>query len=220
MIKCKVCGSDTISYIHPKFHTLYHECQECEFIFKDEKHYISKKEELKKYDEHHNSLDNIGYVNYLTDFIETAVVPFIKKGEALDFGSGPSPVLAHILKNNYKFDVDIFDLYYAIDKVYVNKSYDLITSTEVIEHLNNPLETFELFNKHLKPNGILSIMTLFHPKNRDLFFDWHYIRDDTHVSFFTTKTLRVIAKMYDFKLIDTNDYRYAVFQKYNTTHTP
>jgi len=212
-MKCKICGSDTISYVHPKFHTLYHECENCEFIFKDPKHYVSIKEELEKYEQHHNNLENIGYVNYLTDFIESAIIPFIIEGQALDFGSGPAPILAHLLKNNYRFDVDIFDLYYAIDKVYENKTYHLITSTEVVEHLQNPLETFDLFFKHLKPNGILSIMTLFHPKDRALFFDWHYIRDHTHVSFFTPKTLRMIAKIYDLNFIDTNDYRYAVFKK-------
>ena len=152
--------------------------------------------------------------------IDSSSIDFLSLNLRNDIGFDSFDLAQLTVMIEDEFDVDIFDLYYAIDKVYVNKSYDLITSTEVIEHLNNPLETFELFNKHLKPNGILSIMTLFHPKNRDLFFDWHYIRDDTHVSFFTTKTLRVIAKMYDFKLIDTNDYRYAVFQKYNTTHTP
>ncbi len=213
MIKCKICGNDTISYEHPKSHILFHECKNCEFIFKDEKHYISELDEIRNYDLHNNSIEDVGYVNYLTDFIESAVMPFIKQGKVLDYGSGPNPVLAQILKTTYKFDVDIYDLYYATDKVYENKTYDLITSTEVVEHIGTPLEAFDLFQKHLKSNGILSIMTLFHPKNRDLFFDWHYIREVTHISFFTPKTLRVIAHLNHLKLIDTNDYRYAVFLK-------
>ena len=219
MTKCKICGSDTISYVHPKFNITFHECLNCEFIFKDEKNYISAKEELKKYDEHQNSLDDRGYVNYLTDFVESAVIPFIKHGIALDFGSGPTPVLAHILKNEYNFEVDLYDLFYEPNKVFENKSYDLITSTEVIEHLRNPLEAFELFYNHLEPNGILSVMTLFHPKNREKFFDWHYIRDKTHISFFTPKTLQIISNIKRLELIETNEYRYAVFKKnpYNQT---
>lgn len=213
MKKCKICGHDTISYQHPKMDILFHECTNCEFIFKDEINYVSREKEIKKYDEHHNSLDDVGYVNFLTDFIESAVWPFIKAGKALDFGSGPSPILAAILKDVYHFDVDIYDLYYAIDKIYEKKLYDLITTTEVIEHLIDPLKAFQLFHKHLKPQGILSIMTLFHPKDKDTLFNWHYIRDDTHISFFTLKTLRYIANLYHFDLIDTNDYRYAVFRK-------
>lgn len=213
MIACKICGHDTISYRHPKFDILFHECPNCEFIFKDEKNHSSREEEIRKYDEHQNSIQNIGYVNFLTDFIESAVSPFINKGKVLDFGSGPSPVLAAILKDVYHFDVDIYDLYYATEKVYENQVYDLITSTEVIEHLVDPLNAFQLFYDHLKPFGILSIMTLFHPKNRQLFFDWHYMRDKTHVSFFTPKTCRYMADLYHLDFIDTNNYRYAVFKK-------
>lgn len=212
-MKCKICGHDTISYKHPRFDMLFHECSFCEFIFKDEKNYVSKEKEIKKYDEHQNSIQDLGYVNFLTDFIESAVWPFVKKGKILDFGSGPNPVLAALLKDVYHFDVDIYDLYYASNKIYQNQFYDLITSTEVIEHLKHPLEAFQLFHKHLKTNGILSIMTLFHPNNKDLFFEWHYIRDATHVSFFTSKTLRYIAQLFNFDFIDTNDYRYAVFKK-------
>lgn len=213
MRECKICGHDTISYHHPKTNVLFHECLHCEFIFKDEKYYVSKEKELKKYDEHNNSLQDIKYVNFLTDFIESAVIPFVHVGTALDFGSGPSPILAAILKDVYHFQVDIYDLYYATDQIYLNKLYDLITSTEVIEHINHPLEAFQLFHQHLKPQGILSIMTLFHPKDRQSFFDWHYIRDVTHISFFTIKTLKYIANLYHFEFIDTNEFRYAVLRK-------
>lgn len=210
---CKICGEKTITYQHPRFDMTFHECLSCEFIFKDQSNYISKSEELKKYDEHNNSEEHIGYVNFLTNFLEAAVYPFVSHGKALDFGSGPNPVLAKILGKTSAFDVDIYDLFYAPDPIYLNQTYDLITSTEVIEHLRNPMKVFQTFYDHLRPGGYLSIMTLFHPKDQKILFDWFYIRDQTHVSFYTPKTIETIAQIIGFELIETNDYRYAVLKK-------
>jgi SAM-dependent methyltransferase len=213
MILCKICGNETISYQHPKFNMTFHECKHCEFIFKDQSNYLSLDEELNAYNYHQNDDDNIGYVNFLTNFIDAAVVPYIQKGKALDFGSGPNPVLAKIMRKNYDFDVDIYDIFYAPDRVFENQLYDLITSTEVIEHLSEPMKEIKLLINHLKPNGILSFMTLFHPMNRDKFFDWFYIRDTTHISFYTPKTIEHIAKQFNLEVIYTNDYRYIVLKK-------
>src|SRR5690554_3859088 len=113
MSLCKICGKQTISYKHPKFDMTFHECKYCEFIYKDESNYLSYDDELKAYNYHQNEDDNIGYVNFLTNFVDAAVIPYIKEGKALDFGSGPNPVLAKILQNKYHFDVDIYDLFYA-----------------------------------------------------------------------------------------------------------
>ncbi|MBN2300171.1 MAG: class I SAM-dependent methyltransferase [Acholeplasmataceae bacterium] len=213
MIACKICGKDTKSYSHPKTNEIFHECKYCEFIFKDESHYISNDQELKIYDAHHNDDHNLGYVNFLMNFIDAAVLPYIKKGRVLDFGSGPTPLLSKLIKKSGQFDVDIYDLYYAKQKIYENQEYDLITSTEVIEHLKYPMQTFKLFFQLLKPDGILSMMTLFHPHNQNEFFEWFYIRDKSHVSFYTQNTMRYIAKQIGFEFIYSNDYRYVVFKK-------
>ncbi len=212
-MKCLICGKDTISYPHPKFDILFHECGNCQFIFKDEKNYPSKELEFEKYEEHQNDDGNLGYVNFLTNFIDSAVMPYIQKGKALDFGSGPNPVLAKILNTSYFFDVDIYDYFYAPNKIYESKTYDLITSTEVVEHLRNPLEIFHLFHNHLNHHGILSILTLFHPNNREELFKWHYIRDVTHLCFFTAVTMKKIAEICEFEFLSTNHYRYTVFKK-------
>ncbi len=210
---CIICGHETTSFKHPRFDIVFHECDFCEFIFKDEKNHITHDEELMVYDLHQNSIENIGYVNYLNNFIDTAVTPFIQMGKVLDFGSGPNPVLKQLLSKSFSFDVDIYDFFYSPLKVYENQKYDLITSTEVVEHFQDPLSYFKLFYELLSPNGILSIMTLFHPKTHQEIFDWFYIRDKSHVSFFTIKTMQYIADTLGFNLIYDNDYRVVVFKK-------
>jgi len=211
-MSCIICGKNTNHFFHPKTHVLFHQCPHCEAIFKDPKHYPTEVLERKTYDDHNNSVDDIKYVNYLNNFIDSAVLPFKKEGKLLDFGSGPVPVLSTLFKKLGTFEVDIYDVHYANDLKFMHERYDVITSTEVIEHLKDPLETFKMLKDHLKPDGILSIMTLFSPKDHKQFLDWFYIRDVTHLVFFTPKTIKVIADLIGMKVIDCNDYRYAVLK--------
>jgi SAM-dependent methyltransferase len=190
----------------------FHECLHCEVIYKDEKDKISLEDENKVYELHENSIENEGYVNFLSNFVDSALYPFIKKGRLLDFGSGPEPVLKSILEDRYRFEVDIFDFFYAPKASVFNKMYDGITSTEVFEHLWEPVDALQKLKSILKKDGILAIMTLFHPKNQDIFFDWFYIRDPSHVTFFTPKTFEVMAKKVGMTVIDTNGHRYITLK--------
>lgn len=211
---CKLCNDKhIITYKHPIFNMLFHECVKCQAIYKDSDNLVSEDKEKLIYDQHQNSMDNIGYVNYLKNFLDAAVYPFVKSGHALDFGSGPTPVLAHILNTQTAFDCEIYDYYYAKKEAVFQKKYDLITSTEVFEHLQNPLDILNEFYKILNDDGIVSIMTLFHPKDRQAFFDWFYIRDPSHIIFYTPKTFEVMAKISGFMIIDTNNYRYVTLKK-------
>ncbi len=133
--------------------------------------------------------------------------------KALDFGSGPEPVLATFLETSYNYDVDIYDLFFSPKKVYEGKKYDLITCTEVVEHLNNPLPFFKLFSSLLSPGGVLSIMTLLHPRDKEEFLSWYYIREDSHITFYSLKTLQYIASQTGLTLIYSDEVRYASFKK-------
>ncbi|PKK94059.1 MAG: class I SAM-dependent methyltransferase [Tenericutes bacterium HGW-Tenericutes-6] len=210
-MKCKICGHETIAYKHPRFEMLFHECPFCEFIFKDDTLYPDMNTEEKMYDFHQNSLEDQGYVNFLTNFVDTSVIPFIKNGDALDYGSGPTPVLSHILNHNYGFNVEIYDPIYH--KGLPTKTFDLITSTEVVEHFHHPITSFKHISSLLKEGGILSIMTLLHPKDQESFFNWFYIRDVTHVGFYTPKTFDILKEIIDCDIIDTNHYRNITLKK-------
>ncbi len=214
MDTCKICGSkNVINYKHPTFDMLFHECRDCEVIYKDEKNRISLKDELDVYNLHENTIDNIGYVNYLSNFVDATLASRLKTGHILDFGSGPNPVLKYILETKYNYKVDIYDYFYHEDEAVFKSKYDAITSTEVFEHLWEPKEILDKLYSSLKPNGILAIMTLFHPKDQIEFFDWFYIRDPSHVTFYTPKTFEMLGKMYGFTVIDTNHYRYITLKK-------
>ena len=174
--KCSLCGSTT-RIIHAKMAD-YHSCAHCGYIEKDVKHTLSEQEELQTYNLHINSIDDPRYVDFFNLFLNDAVFPFANAGKkGLDFGSGPSPVLAQILERDHGYQMDAYDLFYAPDKVYEGKTYDLITSTEVVEHLRDPVAYFKLFATLMNPDGILVVMTQFHHNNEAHFLNWHYMRD-------------------------------------------
>ena len=208
---CKVCNSNITIICHPKFGDYYY-CSNCEFISKDESNRFNVVEEKLRYENHNNSIEDKDYVNYFCTFIKEAVIPFADEGKhGLDFGSGPSPVLAQILEQKFNYQMDIYDHFFSPEKVFIGKKYDLITSTEVVEHLNDPLYYFSLFSKLLKSKGVLAIMTNFHRNNEDHFLSWSYIRDVSHISFYTSKTMEYIASKVGLKIIYTNNDKYISF---------
>ena len=209
---CIVCQQATKIWIHPKTHITYHLCLSCGVIFKDPAFFVDEEDEKKKYDEHENDIGNEGYVNFLMNFFESSVAPYIAQGHILDFGSGPTPVFRDLL-TALGYKVTIYDYFYADDLSYLNDKYDLITMVEVAEHLQNPMPILEQLKSILKPGGYLSILTLFHPKDFDQFRNWWYIRDETHVVFYTAETFQKIADLLEMNFVDTNDYRYVVLQK-------
>jgi len=213
MHRCILCNHETQSFRHEKFDVTYHRCYHCELISKDSKDFVSEDEALKIYNYHNNSIEDPRYVAYFNRFLEDAVFDYAGVGKkAFDFGSGPSPVLAQILERHHGYEVDIYDLFYAPDKVYENQKYDLVTTTEVVEHLEDPLPYFELFVSLLKPDGVLAVMTQFHKNDDALFLDWHYMRDMSHISFFTPKTMAYIAKKVGLKVVFTDGNLYTTFK--------
>lgn len=213
-MKCRICGNDTYVIDDLKFANHYAKCSSCLYIGINENDVITFEEERKEYDRHENTIENEGYVQFFRNFLGGAVLPFINKnGLGLDFGSGPEPVLMQLMKRDYEVDLDYYDLHYQPEPVYEDKSYDFIISTEVIEHILNPDETFAFFAKHLKKDGVLSIMTLFHENDDDQFLKWWYRRDVTHISFFRLETFEVLAKKHGLEIIYTDNKRQITFKK-------
>lgn len=216
MNPCRLCNSKkTDAFITDKGtkrEKLYHHCRECDFIFADERFILSPDEEEKRYVHHNNTIENEGYVMMFKNFIKTAIADeFLTAEKILDFGCGPSPVFAEIMRQNGK-TVDIFDPFYHKNDDIFNKAYDLITSTEVFEHVKYPLVSFQSLYKLIKTGGTLAIMTKFHSGIQD-FENWWYRRDVTHISFFNTKTVQKVAELTNFKRLRSDETSFFVLQK-------
>ena len=201
--QCIICQSPTSVLRDEQFQMDYFQCGFCQCIFCRETEILPPELEKKEYLRHNNSLACGGYVEMFNDFIDNRILPFHPAIQtALDFGSGPEPVLAALLERR-GFNVDIYDVFFAPDKIFQSKRYDLITATEVFEHLAHPLETLKLLSRHLNRQGIIVVMTLFHPLDDDIFSDWWYRRYPTHITFFTPRTFERMAGMAGLEVVDT-----------------
>lgn len=211
-MRCPICESTTNSFDHEKLSKTYHACPACEYIFLDPAFYVSQEREHAQYAQHQNSMENQGYVAMFERFIAFFQVILPNVRTALDFGSGPGPVLCELLKQR-GIKTAIYDLYFAPHPSALTHRYDLITSTEVIEHLASPMAVLLELKALLHEGGYLALMTQFHPRNREAFCTWWYPRDPTHIGFFTPKTFEIIGKKLSLKLIACDTKSMVLFQK-------
>src|SRR5258708_21210799 len=191
---------------------VYHACPTCQWIVLDKSCVPSLEKQKERYLQHENSPESEGYVEMFEGFIKACVDPFIPKGQKiLDFGCGPLPVLADLLKKR-EYLVDTYDLFFTADETYKLKKYNLIILTDVLEHLENPIAILRALSERLEPQGVISIMTLFHPNDHEEFSKWWYRRDITHVSFYTHETLKEIAKVLYMDLVFSDSERRVVLR--------
>ena len=212
IIKCKICGSPTKELHDKQIKVTYDVCPKCDFISKQNSYHLTLEDEKKRYDTHNNDTHDGGYINYFKNFINLHVRPLKNVKNILDFGSGPYPMLK-ILLQKYNYNVTIFDPFYHQDLSYKSKQYDLITSTEVIEHFVDPIKEIETMLEVLKPQGYLALMTNFRTMDLDSFLNWWYKRDNTHISFYNQKTFDYLKQKYNLKEISNNYKNIIVLQK-------
>lgn len=213
MLKCKICGADTRIIKDNQFHIDYYKCLDCDFIFMDDEKRVSFDDEREVYDRHENSIECDGYVSMFMNFLDNAVTPYKKEGLALDFGSGPEPVLMQLINRDYNFEMENYDLHYQPKKVFLGKKYDLVVSTEVVEHLPDPIKVFKMVYDILDKDGIFAFMTVLHENDDEKFTKWWYRRDTTHISFYSKQTLETIARNIGFSFIYSDDNRMFTFKK-------
>ncbi|WP_331775097.1 class I SAM-dependent methyltransferase [Sulfurospirillum sp. 1612] len=209
-MRCKICHHDTTLINDVKQNKKYHQCHACQTIWMDQECFLDDSKEKQQYNQHHNNFESTGYVKMFENFLDYFWSDLPKDAtQALDFGSGPGPVLAEILKRR-GLQADGYDKFFQPEKVYEDKQYDLITCTEVLEHVADPKALLMLFKKHLKNRGIIAIMTLFHTNDSREFLDWWYHRDPTHITFYTPHSFEVLADMCGLNIIKHDDKRVII----------
>jgi len=214
-MRCNICGNKELLPIEVKNKSKlkkYYRCKECEFIFIDKVHILSYEDEGKRYEIHNNEISDLSYRSYFKKFIDYIEDNLDKDSTILDYGSGPQPVLADVMKEN-GYKVDIYDKFFYNKKEYLDKKYDVIISTEVFEHIYEPRETFETLLSILNKNGRLILMTGFSPNTHEEFKRWWYIQDPTHVVFYNKKTFDIISRKYDLNIIKHNYKNIIIFQR-------
>ncbi len=194
MLPCPLCQQSNSSLFHRDKHRTYFQCDNCALVFVPSEYYISTSEEKAIYDLHQNAVNDLGYHQFLSRMFEPMQCYIQPKSVGLDFGSGPSPVLATMFEQA-GYRMAIYDYFYANNPDALQQKYDFITATEVVEHLHHPNLVFKQLLSCLKPEGVLGIMTK-RVLNADRFATWHYKNDMTHVCFFSIETFEWVAKQW------------------------
>lgn len=214
-MKCKLCSEESTEKFLVKnksWEKNYYYCHKCKFIFAESKAVLNDQEQRRRYQMHNNKITDPVYRDYFKNFIDYAFSYIENKKRVLDFGSGPEPVLADVLKES-GFKVEIYDKFFTPDNEVFNKKYEIITSTEVFEHLEYPMEFIEKLLNILEEKGYLLLMTCFYLNDIDSFSKWWYIQDPTHISFFNPKTFEYIAKKHNLEIVDHNNKNIIILRK-------
>jgi hypothetical protein len=162
---CPLCGGNDSSVFHRDSARPYLRCARCALVFVRPKERPDAATEKARYDLHQNDPVDTGYRRFLA-FLADAVVRNTPLGsEGLDFGCGPGPALAMMLRQAGR-PTALYDPFYAPDETVWSRSYDFISSSETFEHLNNPGRELDRLFKALRPGGLLAIMTQFAPPVR------------------------------------------------------
>lgn len=149
-------------------------------------------------------------------------IPFV----VLDFGCGPNFKAASELRKEgieayccdilprLPYDNNIFWKYdNDFIKIFRNEFLGL-TSVDVLEHLNTPIEDFKLFNRLLKLNGV---MVHYSPMIDYMPLFGSHVDHAFHTNFFSKKSLKITCEKTGFKLVGSvikkRGYWYYIFKK-------
>ncbi|MFC6635395.1 class I SAM-dependent methyltransferase [Microbulbifer taiwanensis] len=188
---CPLCRHLAAQLYHRDKFRSYYQCANCALVFVPPEFHLSPDEERAYYDLHENSLQDEGYRRFLGRCVTPLLNELRPGSEGLDFGCGPAPLLAQML-TEAGHRVELYDTYFAPNAGAMRREYDFIVSTEVIEHLSAPREELQHLWGILRPGGMMALMTKL-VLSPERFTNWHYIRDPTHICFFSQQTFRWLA---------------------------
>lgn len=207
---CLLCRNPQtirVDLVGPPPAFLWH-CERCDFLFKDSSLRLNETAERARYELHQNGDE--GHRRFLAPVVDAAVKHLPARGNGIDWGSGPVPVLRALLERK-GFSMDHYDPFFFPRKPDPGKTYDFATLTEVIEHVFEPALLVEELKTFLRPGGKIIVMTEPPPEKSQL-EKWGYRRDPTHVAFFREATFRRFDELFGLRLIESSS-RIFVLEK-------
>lgn len=196
MITCPVCGNAT-SILGIKENESVYQCNNCTLVFID-----NDKLNIDKVDGEFAEERNTKNINV------ERLVRLKNPKTLLDFGCGSGKFIKFCKSQRIVAEGIDLDTKLQLDNL--TKKYDAITLIEVVEHLHNPVEIFNIFRKHLKPYGIIYIEGSFTDTeklygNADFnILDWWYLKPSVgHITFFNQKSMETLATNSGLSLIES-----------------
>ena len=212
--QCLICTSSDLTSMRGYEKHFLIKCSICNFVFAKK---IPTQKELELHYEGYGRNDYLSpitikrYNNILDDFEK-----YKKTKKLLDVGCGIGYFLEIAIQRGWQ----VFGTEYTDEAIeicrkkeisihkgvlnpenYEEESFDIITSFEVIEHINNPIQELKNFYKLLRKGGLVYITT---PNFNSLLryrlkSDYNIICYPEHLSYYTPKTLKKVFLNTGFK---------------------
>lgn len=189
---CPVCTDKAAVHFMTVAERRYWRCSRCEATFLDPAQRPDRRSEKSEYDLHCNGVDDPDYRRFLQPAADALIDRCAAGARILDYGCGPGPALGRMLGDR-GYRVSLYDPFFRPDTGLLEKAYDAVVCTEVVEHFHRPAEEFCRLNALLRPGGWLVILTRFQTDDAR-FAGWHYRRDPTHVVFYRPRTFETLAE--------------------------
>lgn len=186
----------------------YRHCETCDLVHLDPVQRPTLSEERTEYLLHRNDPCDDGYRRHLQRLTDPLFDGVPKGARALDYGCGPTASISALMAEEGYSVLDYDPLFRAI---ILQGKFDVIAMSETAEHLHEPGLAFDRLARLLAPGGRLGVMTAFRDP-RQTFAHWYYLRERSHVSFFSHTTMRWIAKRHQWKLTRLTP-RVAIFER-------
>lgn len=212
---CLICGSEKRNPLKKYEDAFLVKCCNCGFVFSNKK--PSEQELINHYKNYPNETQisdiTIKRYNELLNKFEK----FRRNNNILDVGCGDGFFLDQAKKRNWNVYGTEFREQ-AVKKCsekginmkqgklsslnYTPDFFDVITSFEVIEHINNPTEEISAFNKILRQGGAVYITTPnFNSLSRHVLGNkWNVIEYPEHLCYYTISTLKNLFWKYNFRM--------------------
>ena len=203
--QCLICNSSDLKSIRRYEKHFLIKCNNCSFFFSKK---IPTQKELELHYEGYGRNDYLSPItikryNDILDGFEK----YKKTKKLLDVGCGIGYFLEAAIKRGWQ----VFGTEYTDEAIeicekkgitmhkgilksenYVEESFDIITSFEVIEHINNPIPELTNFHKLLRKGGLVYLTT---PNFNSILryrlkSDYNVICYPEHLSYYTPKTLK------------------------------
>lgn len=201
--ECPLCGSLECSFYAEAHGRDYLGCTVCSVVFVRPEHRLSPSEERRRYEKHRNHPDDPAYKAYLGSLLAPLLDRLPPKASGLDFGCGPGPAVSAILREA-GHEMEDYDPFFRPDRYAINRVYDFVVCTEVAEHFHRPAAELALISRLVGKGGALLLATRLVPNNQP-FESWWYVRDPTHVVFYSRASLDWIAARWGWQVVSSTD---------------
>jgi 2-polyprenyl-3-methyl-5-hydroxy-6-metoxy-1,4-benzoquinol methylase len=210
MSECPLCDTLAPLFVVLSTKARYYLCPQCDLMHVGRESLPTIDQEIQRYQEHNNQEGDPAYLEFLNR-VWHPVRERLKAGATgLDFGSGTVPVLTNQMRRE-GYQVTAYDSYFAPDAQALGRHYDFIVASEVAEHFHHPHREWDRLHALLYPGGWLGVQTA-QLESWEGFKNWHYHRDNTHVVFYSSKTMQWIAKNWNFDRVPISR-NVVLFQK-------